>query len=365
MKNQSVSDFVAATMDAVLNSKEHKSLFDTQYKFAQDQNAAKKDEDKDSCMADDDDNDVRRAKKKNSDDESSADDDDNDARKKNSDESSADDDNDAKKKKMPPWLKKDDSDADDNDDKGASDPVVSNNGAVIGWKQPAQISVKPPAKADDHSADMEPSIAFDVAIDSLLTASAALDALNLGRGSAYILKIASLVVEAKKKDKNSKKSKKDSKDSKKSSKDSQSAKDKKSKDSKKSSDKKSSDKKDDKKSSKPSSSSEKKKVSKAQRFGDDYEGSPEQFEQDQHAPPMGGDDEALQGWQGQEDAHRHKLRLEMGNAWRVLSKGSNFFMEDDSSEYAALNQAIKQVHDAMNDLEINKKMNFFELGKDV
>ena len=34
MKNQSVSDFVAATMDAVLNSKEHKSLFATQYKKA-------------------------------------------------------------------------------------------------------------------------------------------------------------------------------------------------------------------------------------------------------------------------------------------------------------------------------------------
>ena len=244
MKNQSVSDFVAATMDAVLNSKEHKSLFGTQYKFAQDLNAAKKkkDEDKDSCMADDDDNDARkkkdedkdscmadddndarRGKKKDSDDESSADDD-NDARKKK------DDDNDAKKKKMPPWLKKDDSDADDNDDKDASQPVVSNEGAKVEFKQPAQISAKP-AKADDHSADMEPSMAFDVAIDSLLTASAALDALHLGRGSALTLKIASLVVEAKKKDKDSKKSKKDSKDSKKSSKDSQSAKDKKSKDS--------------------------------------------------------------------------------------------------------------------------------------
>ena len=34
MKNQSVSDFVAASMDAVLNSKEHKALFETQYKTA-------------------------------------------------------------------------------------------------------------------------------------------------------------------------------------------------------------------------------------------------------------------------------------------------------------------------------------------
>ena len=93
MKNQSVSDFVAATMDAVLNSKEHKSLFGTQYKFAQDLNDAKKkkdDSDKDSCMADDD-NDARK-KKDDSDKDSCMADDDNDARKKkdSSDESSAD-----------------------------------------------------------------------------------------------------------------------------------------------------------------------------------------------------------------------------------------------------------------------------------
>jgi hypothetical protein len=200
MKNQSVSDFVAATMDAVLNSKEHKSLFDVQYKYAQDMNAAKDSckkcgsghSDKDSCMADD--NDARKSKK---DDE---------------DESSAWDDNDARKKKDDEDDKKDDSDASDS---------------------------------------LEPSVAFDVAIDSLLTASAALDQVGLERGSALVLKIASLTVEAKKKDKkdsqSAKDKKSDKKDSKKSDKkDSQSAKDKKSdkKDSKKDS------KKDDKKSSK-------------------------------------------------------------------------------------------------------------------
>jgi len=165
MRNQSVSDFVAAAMDAVLKSQEHKSLFGTQYKFASDLNdamdkCAKCKKDKDSCMCDS-------------------------------------------------------SMADDNDEKVSS--------------------------------------AFDVAIDSLLTASAALDNVGLVRGASLSLKLASLVVEAKKKEKDSKKSKKDSKkdskDSKKS--DTHSAKDKKSdsKDSKKSDSKKDS-KKDDKKSSK-------------------------------------------------------------------------------------------------------------------
>lgn len=204
MKNQSVSDFVAATMDAVLNSKEHKSLFDVQYKYAQDMNAAKDScsdcgskHDGDSCMADDDNNDARKSKK--DDDESSAWDD-NDARKaKKDDEDDASfawDDNDARKKK------KDDEDEDKEDDSDASD-------------------------------GLEPSAAFDVAIDSLLTASAALDSVGLGRGSALVLKLASLTVEAKKKDKKDKDSKK---------KDSQSAKDKKS-------DKKSDSKKSDKKDS--------------------------------------------------------------------------------------------------------------------
>jgi hypothetical protein len=96
------------------------------------------------------------------------------------------------------------------------------------------------------------SSAFDVAIDSLLTASAALDKVGFEKGSSFSLKLASIVVEAKKKEKAKAKSKKDSKtskdsksskDSKKTSKDSKSSKDSKtSKDSGKSS-KKSSDKK--------------------------------------------------------------------------------------------------------------------------
>src|SRR5271165_5546330 len=42
MSNKSVSDFVAASMDAVLKSEAHKALFGNQYKFASDENDAKK-----------------------------------------------------------------------------------------------------------------------------------------------------------------------------------------------------------------------------------------------------------------------------------------------------------------------------------
>lgn len=194
MKNQSVSDFVASTMDAVLNSKEHKAMFGGQYKYAQDMNDAKNkcskcDKSKSECKCDSsmaDDFDARFKKK---DDESSADDD-QDARKKKKDESSSSssdsssaDDQDAKKKKD---KSSDESSADDDDAK---------------------------KKKDDSSADdafeMEASAAYDVAIDSLLTASAALDSVGLGRGSAFSLKLASLVVVAKKKEKDAKKDSKE------------------------------------------------------------------------------------------------------------------------------------------------------------
>jgi hypothetical protein len=50
--------------------------------------------------------------------------------------------------------------------------------------------------------------AYDTALESLLTASAALDSLDLDRGSHLVLKIASLVIEAKKADKKKKDEKK-------------------------------------------------------------------------------------------------------------------------------------------------------------
>lgn len=220
MRNQSVSDFVAAAMDAALKSEEHKSLFGL-HKSAQDLNDAKDKcgkchEDKDSCSCDSsmaDDNDARKAKKEDT--------------KDSSKDSSSADDNDARKAKK-------------------------------------EEDTKDSSAADDEE---KVSSAFDVAIDSLLTASAALDHVGLGRGSALSLKLASLVVEAKKKDKDSKKSKKDSKDSKKT--DSHSAKDKKhdskksdSKDSKKSDSHSAKDKKHDSKDSKKSDSKDSKKSSK-------------------------------------------------------------------------------------------------------
>jgi len=264
MKNQSVSDFVAATMDAVLNSPEHKSLFGQPYKQAKSDKMCAKcgsdHSDKDSCMADD--NAAKKKKKEESSDSSSASDQ-NDARKKkeeSSDSSSASDQNDAKKKKSE--ESSDSSSADDNDvDSTTANPYPSKQyDAASADDQDAKKKKKSEESSDSSSADDnadddikkmlesyqrtgtpsvqqtpvqphapgrvesgEPGIktrvvAFDVAIDSLLTASAALDSVGLGRGSALTLKIASLVVEAKKKDKKSKKSDKKSSEKKKSSK---------------------------------------------------------------------------------------------------------------------------------------------------
>lgn len=79
------------------------------------------------------------------------------------------------------------------------------------------------AEADDMGVEEEASPVYAVAIDSLLTASAALDALNMGRGATLSLKLAELVLAAKKKDsedKEEKDSKKEEKGSKKEEKDS-------------------------------------------------------------------------------------------------------------------------------------------------
>lgn len=51
MKNKGISDFVASTMNGILNSYQHKSLFNTQYKTAAKKN--KKNTDSDNCMLDD------------------------------------------------------------------------------------------------------------------------------------------------------------------------------------------------------------------------------------------------------------------------------------------------------------------------
>lgn len=203
----SVSDFVAATMDAVLKSEQHKSLFGTQYKYASDENAGKdsfcaEHGEVDNCSADSPPppppkKDPATGATVSGDagqhitfpaDKITAD-------KAKADDSFAWDDNDARKKK-----KKDEDEEDEE---------------------------KEDKKDEDDASDAElTSSAYDVAIDSLLTASAALDSVGLGRGSAFSLKLASLVVEAKKKDKDSKDAKKDKKDKDKDKKDSLMAKDK-------------------------------------------------------------------------------------------------------------------------------------------
>lgn len=176
MKNKSVSEFVAATMDAVLKSESHRTLFEGQYKTASaDKMCAKhgKMDDCDSHSVSDsnsaDDNDAKKKKEESS--------------SSSSDSHSADD-NDAKKKK---------------EESSSSDSHSASDGSSD--------------EADSSYADDMESSAFDVAIDSLLTASAALDNVGMEKSAALSLKLASIVVEAKKKEKDSKKSKKDSKKS--------------------------------------------------------------------------------------------------------------------------------------------------------
>ena len=196
MKNKSVSDFVAASMDAVLKSKEHKSLFGTQYKFASSEEC-KEHGKVDDCDA----NDLELP---------------------------------ADNGQYHPW---------------SEHPVPTHPTAVkpqspvvkmpedkIYGNRPKAVDIKntdwmrqtvsgPTSSVDKSSAnddalvmptveydvedDKQPhpeaepemtSTAFDIAIDSLLTASAALDSVGMPKSSSLSLKLASLVVEAKKKD---------------------------------------------------------------------------------------------------------------------------------------------------------------------
>lgn len=218
MSNKSISDFVASTMDTVIKSSEHKSLFGSTYKFASDQSSE--------------------------------------------DEQSADDLNDARKRAKPVLL---DSVSEKKEgyyvicsqypnfnfdeafdslreakeyakkilDKGDSDwiaiyhivgvPKVSNDPSTgfsedIVWEWRAPDDMFAPdylpdeskdnsdsSYADDSSDDV--SAAYDVAIDSLITASAALDSLGLEKSATVSLKLASFIVEAKKVDKDKEKAK--------------------------------------------------------------------------------------------------------------------------------------------------------------
>jgi len=133
------SDFVAASMNATLNNPEYQSLFKS-YKMASDENDAKKSKKCKECGED---------------------------------------------------MKHDKCDcgyADDSDTNMADDFGV-----------PPMPSTPAEPTLDAPSAEpMATVTAYDVAIDGLLTASAALDSLDLGHQSSMVLKLASLVSEAKK-----------------------------------------------------------------------------------------------------------------------------------------------------------------------
>lgn len=167
---KSVSDFVASTMDAVLKSESHNRLFGLN-KTANDKNhdeaCAKDHKDDEDCAvdgkSDDDDREVMCASDAESEDF---------------------------KEKFPEayaWLKA--------QEEFPLEMVYEK------FPSAAKVLDEEVALADD---DLEVS-AYDTAIDSLLTASAALDNVGSEKEATLVLKIASLVVEAKK-------SKKDDKD---------------------------------------------------------------------------------------------------------------------------------------------------------
>ena len=173
MKNsQSISDFVASTMDATLKSEAHNTLFGTRYKTASDELLASDHEDKESCdssMADD--NDAKKKKAKEEEEESSSSD---------SDSSSADDfgfGDDTFKEKFPEAYE-----------------------YLQSQKKPSVDQFDLEERFPQTASLLDETLAFDVAIDSLLTASAALDNIGMEKTASLSLKLASLVVEAKKKD---------------------------------------------------------------------------------------------------------------------------------------------------------------------
>lgn len=152
MKNNGISDFVAATMDAVLKSEDHQSLFKTNYKFASDENDAKTK---------------------------------------------------AKKKEVCPECDQDQDKCYCGDSSMAKDHKAKMH----------KDKMHKAEKAEKE--ELKSTAGFDIAIDSLLTASAALDSVGMENSATFSLKLASLVVEAKKakKKEDAKKPAKDSKES--------------------------------------------------------------------------------------------------------------------------------------------------------
>jgi len=205
MHNKSISDFIANAMDATLKSAEHQALFNTQYKYASEK-CEKCSKDKGSCMCDSgmaDDNDAKKGVCKECGkpnflckcDKSKADD--NDARK----HKDSSDENDARKHKD----SSDENDARKHKDSSSEDSSHADDNEARKHKKSEEDSSKDSSKDSSDADDLKSEAAFAVAIDSLLTASAALDSVGMEKSAAFSLKLASIVVEAKKKDKESKK----------------------------------------------------------------------------------------------------------------------------------------------------------------
>ncbi len=153
--NKSISDFVAASMDAVLKSEEHKSLFKN-YKTASDNSA---------------------------------------------DYSSVKDMNDAKKHKKKCEDCEEDIDNCYCDSMNVEDLHSGWDDESQAWDENNGMTSNDMLLNDEmlaHNGTMHSTAALDVAIDSLLTASAALDSVGMDSGSTVSLKLASMVVEAKK-----------------------------------------------------------------------------------------------------------------------------------------------------------------------
>jgi hypothetical protein len=185
MKNNSVSDFVAQAMDAVLKSEQHKALFKTQYKTASAEcKEHGKVDDCDSMSADD--NDARRKKKMEEDEDKKGDCDSADAPTSNLP---------AGQKPLPLPADPTQKLAPSPGVQYADDMFADDNDARRKKKEKEEEE-----KDEDSADDYMSSSAFDVAIDSLLTASAALDVVGMEKSSSLSLKLAALVVEAKKKD---------------------------------------------------------------------------------------------------------------------------------------------------------------------
>lgn len=202
--SKSVADFVASTMNSIVNSAEHKAFFGSTYKFASDNNCAKDHDHKEHC------------------DSSDADDSDEDK------DSHSDDDgvfSSSFEDKYPQAYK------------FLMEKFPNAAAELSALKFPLTHDTL--ADLEDEKKDLEERFpltshtlsemgalaGYDVAIDSLITASAALDQVGMEKSASLSLKLASLVAEAKKKDSKDSKKSKDSKDSK-SSKDKKSGKDK-------------------------------------------------------------------------------------------------------------------------------------------